>query len=139
MNCSSVKLLLSQNLKLPVASALSLMQLMIHKHENFKYTTASQRLNFFSLFYISLFHRSLSHYFFSNSHAQRSTTSIIFIAYHILWEFLLCNVLCSVGIFLNILLHFALEGVKIHKIRKTFFFFYPPRINLQYKIIHSCN
>ena len=38
----------------------------------------------------------------------------------------------------NILLHFGLEGVKIHKIQKMFFS-YPPPTNLQCKIIHSCN
>ena len=37
------------------------------------------------------------YYLFSNSHAQRNIRSIIYIAYHILSDFLLCNVLLSVG------------------------------------------
>ena len=36
------------------------------------------------------------YYLFSNSHVQRNR-SIIYIAYHILSDFLLCNVLLSVG------------------------------------------
>ena len=79
------------------------MQLMIYihywllffKNDNFKYTTASQRLTFNSLswFHIFLSHRFLSYYIFSNFYAQRqrNITSVIYIAYRILWEFLLCT------------------------------------------------
>ena len=82
------------------------MQLMIYIHywllflenDNFKHTTASQRLTFkfFLLFYIFLSRRFLSYYLFSDSHARKNITSIIYIAYRILWEFLVCNVLHSV-------------------------------------------
>ena len=84
----------------------SLMWLMIYMHywlpffknDNFKYTTASQRLTFnsFSLYHIFLSDRFLSYYLFSNSYAQRNTMPVIYIAYRILWEFLLCNILHSV-------------------------------------------
>ena len=70
------------------------------KNDNFKYIKTSQKVtfNFSSLFYNFLSHHFFSYYlfFFSNSHAQRNITSIIYIVYRILW-FLLCNVLHSVG------------------------------------------
>ena len=81
----------------------SLTQLMIYIHywplfsKNciLKYTAASQRLTFnsFPLFDIVLSHRFLSYYLFSNSYV----TSVIYIAYRILWGFLLCNVLHNIG------------------------------------------
>ena len=58
-------------------------------------------MNFsFSLFHIFPSHRLLSHYLFSNSHAQRSITYVIYITYRTLYftilsEFLICNVLVS--------------------------------------------
>ena len=72
--------------------------LLFFKNDNFKYIAASQRLAFnsFSLFHIFLSHRVLSYYLFSNSHAQRNITSVIYITYRILWEFLLCYVLHSI-------------------------------------------
>ena len=69
------------------------MQLMIYihywllffKNDNFKYTTASQRLTFnylslFHIFFISSFF--LSYYIFSNSYPQRNITSVVYTAYH---------------------------------------------------------
>ena len=77
------------------------MQLMIYihygllffKNDNFKYTTSSQRFTFnsFLLFDIFFYHSFLSYYLFSNSYEQRNITSVIYIAYLILSEFLLCN------------------------------------------------
>ena len=60
--------------------------LLFLKNDNFKYTTASQRLTFnsFSLFFLS--YCFLSYYLFSNSYAQRNITSLIYLAYCILWE-----------------------------------------------------
>ena len=57
--------------------------LLFFKNGNFKYTTVSQRLTFisFSLFHIFLSNSFLSYYRFSNSHAKRNITSVIYIAY----------------------------------------------------------
>ena len=57
--------------------------MLFFKNDNFKYTTVSQRLTFisFSLLHIFLSNSFLSYYLFSNSHAQRNITSVIYIAY----------------------------------------------------------
>ena len=58
----------------------------IFKNDNLKYTAMSQKrsFNYFLLFYIFFFsHCFLLNYLFSNPHAQRDITSIIYIAYHI--------------------------------------------------------
>ena len=72
---------------------------LLFKNDNFGYTITSERLssNFFLLFHNFLSHRFLLYYLFSNSYVQINITSVIYIAFRILWAFSLWNVLHSVG------------------------------------------
>ena len=72
--------------------------LLSFKNDNFNYIAASQRLTFnsFSFFTFFLSHRVHSYYLFSNSNVQANMTSVVYITYLILSEFLLCYVLHSV-------------------------------------------
>ena len=58
-------------------------------NDNFKYTTISQikSFNAFLLFHVFLSHRFLFYCLFSNSHAQKYFTSVIYISYRILGVF----------------------------------------------------
>ena len=72
---------------------------LLFKNDNFEYKTTSERLslNFFLLFHNFLSHRFLSYYIISNSYVQRNITSVIYIAFRILWAVSLWNILHNVG------------------------------------------